>query len=634
MKKYCLIGCFILLLFSQLLPRPVIASTTGNNTSTDEDMSIDEDMSMDQNISTYQNTSVYQDTTSIIFKRSNPNSKSSKIADMILQNNLYVNPIWKLYQFTGELTWKEDPYNDQTWRFYFHSLDVVNYLLNGYEKKPNNEYLTKAKWYIESWMAANPSPKSQASVSAWRDHSTANRVVNIIYFLQLYKQSTLYDPEVEEKMIGLLEKHGEFLANDKNYTAGNNHGIFQDRALIELTVLYPKMKNSKLWYSKAMNRLLVHVKQDVTPSGMHKEHSPSYHQLVLNLFRGINKFLIQNGKHEQELNNTIIKMEDYLAYLQKPNGTLPIIGDSDLKYQKTTNPDQLVSEQLKYIVTNGKIGEQPNIDFVSKDGGVTIFRNGWNVENPLYLLFTTAYHSAVHKHADDLSFILSYGKTDFFVDSGKYNYNEQEAYRKYFRSTLAHNTITVDGKSYDIDSKLKNNPQILDVKTSTTLSYVRGTHTLYNGVKVTRTLIYLKKDNSILIHDQIQSSRNHTYTQTFNIGNDVGVKKKDSSLFVLSSNLEKKQLQLIQLGESSKSRTYRGSSQPIAGWLSEEFNKKEPIPQLQFLKSGKNAEYKTVVNCDERTGVKSYQVKSVKGYDQYSIVGRDGKTQAVKIKRE
>lgn len=633
LKKYSLIGCFILLLFSQLSPHLVMASTTDNNTSTDEDTSIDQDISMDQNISTYQNISVIEDTVPMIFKRSNPNSNSSDIADMILQNNLYVNPIWKPYKFTGELTWKEDPYNDQTWRFYFHSLDVVNYLLNGYVNKPNNEYLTKAKWYIESWMAANPSPKSQASVSAWRDHSTANRVVNIIYFLQLYKQSTLYDPAVEKEMIEILEKHGEFLANDKHYTAGNNHGIFQDRALIELTVLYPNMKNSQLWYSKAMSRLLVHVKQDVTPSGVHKEHSPSYHQLVLNLFRGINNFLIENGKQEQELNHAIIKMEDYLAYLIKPDSTLPILGDSGVSKINNVNPDLLVSEQLKYVVTNGRIGKKPNIDFVSKDGGVAIFRNGWNVENPLYLLFTTAYHSAVHKHADDLSFVLSYGKTDFFVDSGKYSYNEQEAYRKYFRSTFAHNTISVDGKSYRIDKKFKNNPRILDVKTSDTLSYVRGTHTLYNGVKVTRTLIYLKKENSILIHDQIQSSQNHTYTQTFNIGNDVAVKKKDSSLFVLSSKIEKKQLQLIQLGESSKSRTYRGSSQPIAGWLSEDFNKKESIPQLQFLKSGKNAEYKTVVNCDEKTGVKSYQVKSVNGYDQYSIVGRDGKMQIVKIKR-
>ena len=35
--------------------------------------------------------------------------------------------------------------------------------MNAYEKTPSQTYLEKAKWYIESWMAANPSPNNQAS---------------------------------------------------------------------------------------------------------------------------------------------------------------------------------------------------------------------------------------------------------------------------------------------------------------------------------------------------------------------------------------------------------------------------------------------------------------------------------------
>ena len=98
------------------------------------------------------------------------------------------------------------------------------------------------------------------------------------------------------------------------------------------------------------------------------------------------------------------------------------------------------------------------LNAIYPDGGVAIFQNMWDENTPFYFLFTTAYHSNVHKHADDLSFLLTYGKTDYFVDSGKYSYNEHE-YRKYFRSTLAHNTITVDGKSYPLQQaseKIKN----------------------------------------------------------------------------------------------------------------------------------------------------------------------------------
>ena len=69
--------------------------------------------------------------------------------------------------------------------------------MNAYEKSPKQVYLEKAKWYIESWMAANPSPNNQASPSAWDDHSTANRVVNMIYFWQYYKDSSIYDPNLK-----------------------------------------------------------------------------------------------------------------------------------------------------------------------------------------------------------------------------------------------------------------------------------------------------------------------------------------------------------------------------------------------------------------------------------------------------
>ena len=46
------------------------------------------------------------------------------------------------------------------------------------------------------------------------------------------------------------------------------------------------MENSQYWYNKAMDRLMIHVQNDVTQSGVHKEHSPYYHNITLDLFRG------------------------------------------------------------------------------------------------------------------------------------------------------------------------------------------------------------------------------------------------------------------------------------------------------------------------------------------------------------
>ncbi|MBN3553979.1 alginate lyase family protein [Fictibacillus nanhaiensis] len=567
----------------------------------------------------------------MIFKRIQPNNKSIIIGNQLLNNELYVNSIWPAHKFNGSLTWKENPYNDSTWCFYFHSLDMVGYLMNAYELNPSIKYLEKAKWYINSWMLSNPSPEKQASTFAWDDHSTANRVVNIVYFWKHYKQSGIYDKEFEDKLIALLEKHGAYLADDRHYSKGNNHGIFQDRSLLELALLLPNSKNSSNWYVKAMNRLSDHVRNDVTESGVHKEHSPSYHVIVLNLFKGIDQFLSQFGKNEKVLKDSLVKMEDYVAYLAKPDGTLPILGDSAPDNISSLNEDKITSSKLRYVLSKGLKGDIPNQDSIYKDAGVAIFRKGWNINNPMYLLFTAAYHSNVHKHADDLSFILSYGKTDFFVDSGKYNYNEKDAYRQYFRSSLAHNTITVDNNSYPLTKNQINKSKIEKYKSAGYYSYIVGSHTLYEDVYIKRTIIYLKNINSIMIHDVMKSNKSHTYTETFNIGQDVFIHSTDNKTFILKSTTENKQLEFKHLTKAKTIQSIKGSSNPIGGWQSNSFNKKSPISQLKFTNTLKNQDSKFVINTHSSVGIKDYSVKSYSTYDLYTIVYKDGKRGNIKI---
>ncbi|WP_144631461.1 alginate lyase family protein [Priestia megaterium] len=569
-----------------------------------------------------------------IFKRVSSNSQTVGIADKLMRDELYVNTIWPTYKFNGKLTWKENPYKDDSWSFYFQSLDMVGYLTNAYEQTHSQKYLEKAQWYIESWMNANPSPTKQASRFAWKDHSTANRVVTMIQFWEQYKDSAIYDKDFENKLIEMLEKHGDFLMDDKNYSAGSNHGIFQDRSLIELALIFPDMSHSEQWYKKGMGRLITHVEGDVTKSGVHKEHSPSYHLLVLNLFKSINGFIKQFNVNEPKLKDGISKMEDYLAFIGNQSGDLPMLGDSQPESLYSLNPKSITSQKLLYVVTKGKQGKKPGQEMVYADGGTAVFKNDLNNERPLYLLFTSAFHSTTHKHADDLSFILNYGKTDFFVDSGKYNYSYTDPYREYFKGTLAHNTVTVDKKSFPVTKDQVNKSKISSSEINKTYSYVTGSHELYKGVKVSRTLVYLKNTNSILVRDVMESNKNHTYTDIFNIGKDVDVKKSASRVFTLTSKLDQQQIELIQLTKMSTIKNYKGSASPIAGWQSLEFNKKLPITQLQFTNSNqKNAEYKFIINTNTNNGVQNYTVKSTPSADIYTIVLKNGKRTNVQVKK-
>jgi hypothetical protein len=51
---------------------------------------------------------------------------------------------------------------------------------------------------------------------------------------------------------------------------------------------------------------------------------------------------------------------------------------------------------------------------------------------------------AAHGHADALSFTLSVHGEEILIDPGTYAYHTQKKWRDYFRSTPAHNTVTID----------------------------------------------------------------------------------------------------------------------------------------------------------------------------------------------
>ena len=119
----------------------------------------------------------------VYVKRTTPDGNSiARAVDLIENNSIFIMRFWEPFVYDGDIKWDEDPFDDWTWQFYFHSLRMVSHLINAYELSNNVTFLAKAQWFIESWMDANPHPNKQMSERAWDDHSTANRISTMIYF--------------------------------------------------------------------------------------------------------------------------------------------------------------------------------------------------------------------------------------------------------------------------------------------------------------------------------------------------------------------------------------------------------------------------------------------------------------------
>ncbi|WP_226618611.1 heparinase II/III family protein [Cytobacillus firmus] len=555
--------------------------------------------------------------TPFLFRRTEPNSLTIETAEMIMNNEIFLFKTWKPYKFEGELNWDEDPYDDKTWKFYLHELRVVSFLINAYEITGKSKYLKKAKWFIESWLRKNSTPENSVNEWAWSGHGTANRLLNLIYFWSFYKKSTLIDLNFDKNLTKLLLQHGEFLANDEHYE-DYNHGIFQDQALLELAVVFPDFEQSKEWLYKSLKRLTARIKKDFTSSGVHKEHSPSYHLLVMKLFLSIKNFMDHyNVSYSEEFKNLFPPMQDYLSVLINEDGTLPLLGDTGLsKALNSLKEEEVASDYWLYKYSRGAKGKPLDKDFyIYPDGGVAIYKGSKEMQgNKVEWIFTSAFHSTVHKHADDLSFLLKVDKTNYIVDSGRYNYKEKDPFRRYFRSVFAHNVIAVDGKTYPITRDQVNKSCILDYGHNDSFTYVAGKHELYEGITIKRLLLQVH-NGPLLIHDKVFSSEKHTYTQIFNLGKDVTVNKENNQSIVLNSRIDKSHVEIKQIIPVEETQMYEGSSDPIRGWQSFDFNQKHPIKTLHSTTSGSSVEFLTLFNVSG-----SKRVEAVKAHNEQSHI--------------
>ena len=169
-------------------------------------------------------------------------------------------------------------------------------------------------------------------------------------------------------------------------------------------------------------------------------------------------------------------------YITRPDGTTPLIGDDDggrmLPHSRVRTDDfravlatgAVLFERGDYKFVAGHLAEETvwllGLEGVSafenlsackpeknsaafNSGGYFVMRDGWETTDN-YLLVDGGNLGAMsggHAHADALAIELAAGGRTLLVDPGTYTYHEPVEMRNYFRSSAAHNTLTIDDES-------------------------------------------------------------------------------------------------------------------------------------------------------------------------------------------
>ena len=232
-----------------------------------------------------------------------------------------------------------------------------------------------------------------------------------------------------------LTEIGTLLVSPLEDNALSNHAFDQAIALFLISDFLRTSPFSKAWQETSLARIERELDYSFTNDGVHVENSPSYHHgMITNIHRSLSKVLkisphqaIQN--HRSELAKSI----PYLAWIIRPDGKVPPLGDSEEK-QVSTNLGRKISGD----------------EVFSSHEGMRVFGEGYAIwkstSKQYHLTLKSCHHGRFHRHDDDCSLALWVRGENLLMDSGLLYYQEKDPDRIHVRSAKGHSGFEIPGK--------------------------------------------------------------------------------------------------------------------------------------------------------------------------------------------
>ena len=439
---------------------------------------------------------------------------------------------------------------------YFMTLGQA-YLLTGDER-----YARTFVDHIESWMDANP-PK--LGINWASSLEVAFRSMSWLWAFQFFKSTPSQTFQRARKFLYLNARHLESYLS--TYFSPNTHLTGEALGLFYLGTLLPEFKEAKRWQELGSRTLIEQLPIHVQPDGVYFEQSTYYHRYTTDFYI---HFLLLSRANDlplpQSVSDALVQLLDHLMYITRPDGTTPFFGDDDggrlamldvragNDFRGTLATGSVLLDRGDYKFVAGDAAEEllwlTGVEGLNKfdsitekqpaetskafrDGGYFVMRDGWTGESN-YMLFDCGPHGSLacgHAHADALSFDLAANGRTILVDPGTFTYTGSKDLRDWFRSSHAHNTLTLDGESSSIPGgtfswKTKANCSLQKWITNDRFDFVSGEHDGFmrqpDPATVKRSILFLKNDYWI-VRDSVSSSNPHRADVRFHFAPDAAL---------------------------------------------------------------------------------------------------------------
>lgn len=477
--------------------------------------------------------------------------------------------------------------------------------------------------HLESWMEQNP-PGSGVNWSSSLE--VAFRAMSWIWSFQFFRNADDFSPELFKKALKYLYLHGRHIEKYlSKYYSPNTHLTGEALALYYLGTQLPFLERAAHWRKLGEEILLAEIEKQILDDGVYFEQSTWYQRYTVDFYTQF--VVLKSLSDDGSSNGTSRKLEtrlqsalEFLMHVTRPDGTTPIIGDDDgglalplttaaaddfrgtlaagaalfgrgdLKSVAGGEREEVFwlfgADGLSYALIDEDEPAAASKDF--RNGGYFAMRDGW-LDTDNYLLVDCGPVGAIaggHGHADALSIEVALQGRTLLVDSGTYTYHESREMRDYFRSTKAHNTVTIDERSSSEPGsifgwKTRADAQVHSWITDDRFDYFEGSHTGYsrleNAATHERSILFLKNDY-IIMRDLVRTRGEHEHSLNFHFPADSKAAVDAAGDFAGGDDWR-----MFTFGDGGRWQTRES-------WISNSYSSKTNAPFLMFASKGRGTQ--------------------------------------------
>jgi Heparinase II/III-like protein/Heparinase II/III N-terminus len=498
-------------------------------------------------------------------------------------------------------------------------------LASAYAVTGDRRYAERAGSHLQSWWRENP---FLSGIHWTSGIELGIRLISWVWTRRLLDgwddvQGLFEENELARRQVWW---HQTYLSGFRSRgSSANNHVVAEAAGQLVAALAFPWFEESTAWADESASLLQQELANNTFPSGVNRELASDYHGFVAELGLIAAVEADHAGRPLPDATwRSLGSMLDVAASCLDCGLRAPRQGDSDEgRALVIASPESnrweallalgqalfgapgwwppvqpgvastLLSALARRRPLPGRPARRP---WHFGDAGITIFRSEPAGGPEIWCRCDSGPHGflsiAAHAHADALSIEVRHDGTDILTDPGTYCYGTDAIFRRYFRSTIGHNTLEVLGRDQSTsggptmwirhaESRLTNLESSPDGDEGHWVAEHYGYRTLDPPVTHRRTVKFHGKQRLIEITDEIDATGRIPVRLAFHLGPTVEGNLEGCILTL--------RWQARNGGDATATMTLpssfgwsliRGATDPALGWYSPAFGQKVPATDV------------------------------------------------------